>query len=259
MNDPAEPTGGVMVLPVNWRLLVSFEEPLGKTTNDTNTYDLADITPESLPAVRSLISDVMLDIPYYMSHHKQRMTSAVVKEANRIYRLWRYNNPDFSGKGRVHLVAHSLGAVMTMDILSHQPTRVLEGSSSQIKPSSQAFEFDVTNLFCCGSPVGFFLLMNKANLMPRTSRNKKGMEYDDRSRGVASEAAYGCLAVDNVYNILQRNDPVAYQLNACVDADYAASLMPAVIPSATQVCLYAQTCESACHILLTYHRAGSNV
>ena len=231
-----------MVLPVNWRLLVSFEEPLGKTSNDTNTYDLADITPESLPAVRSLISDVMLDIPYYMSHHKQRMTSAVVKEANRIYRLWCHNNPDFKEGGRVHLVAHSLGSVMTMDILSSQATRV-SGDAAQSIPSSQEFEFDVTNLFCCGSPMGFFLLMNKASLMPRKGRNKKGMEHDDRGRGVASEAAYGCLAVDNIYNILQRNDPVAYQLNACVDADYASSLAPAIIPTAIQVCL--EVCDAA--------------
>ena len=54
---------------------------------------LKDITPESLPSVRGIVSDVMLDIPYYMSQHQGHMTGAMVKEANRIYHLWCQNNP----------------------------------------------------------------------------------------------------------------------------------------------------------------------
>ena len=226
--------GGVMVLPVNWRLTVSFDDQPGNRPSSTKTaYQMADITPDSLPAVRSMISDVMLDIPYYMSHHKEKMTFAVIKEANRVYRLWCRNNPGFQEYGRVHLVAHSLGSVMALDILSKQPTQLSKTLDlTSPKSSSKTFDFNTTNLFCCGSPVGFFLLLNGANLVPRKARNKTGMELADRGPGVAREASYGCLAVDNIYNILHRNDPVSYQLNACVDKDYASSLVPAVIPSA---------------------------
>ena len=52
------------------------------------SFTLEDITPETLPSVRNIVSDVMLDIPYYMSHHQPKMIAAVVKEANRIYQLW---------------------------------------------------------------------------------------------------------------------------------------------------------------------------
>lgn len=40
------------------------------------------------------------------------MIKAMVREANRIYRLWCKNNPEFHGQGRVHIIAHSLGSVM---------------------------------------------------------------------------------------------------------------------------------------------------
>lgn len=169
-NEPVWPHvrkdhGGIIVLPVNWRTTLSLEDPALDTpdTEDpaSSNFTLADITPETLPAVRSLISDVMLDIPYYMSHHKPKMIKAVVKEANRIYRLWCKNNPGFQDNGRVHLIAHSLGSVMALDILSHQPTKVGRFDFPNTPLHSDIFEFDTRNLFLCGSPVGFFLLLNK--------------------------------------------------------------------------------------------------
>lgn len=199
-----------------------------------NQFTLKDITAESIPAIRNLISDVMLDIPYYLSHHKKKMIAAVIKEANRIYRLWIKNNPGFEKIGRVHVIAHSLGSVMALDILSKQPTSLptdlnLQGSG----PRDDMFEFDTKNLFFCGSPAGFFLLLNRASLLPRKDRNKPGSGGEDISTGVAGEVdTYGCLAVDNLYNVMHYNDPIAYRLNACVDVDYAASLQPASVPSA---------------------------
>lgn len=135
-----------------------------------NQYTLKDITPETIPAVRNLISDVMLDIPYYLSHHKPRMIEAVIKEANRVYRLWCRNNPGFEKTGKVHLIAHSLGSVMALDILSKQPTKLPKqlGLTSD-RARDNMFEFDTKNLFLCGSPAGFFLLLNKGTCEPSIS------------------------------------------------------------------------------------------
>ncbi|KAE8150614.1 DDHD domain protein [Aspergillus avenaceus] len=228
--------GGIMVLPVNWRSTLFLEDEnfdaQGVEDPTTNKFTLNDITPETIPAVRSLISDVMLDIPYYMSHHKPKMIQAVVKEANRIFRLWCKNNPGFQQNGRVHLIAHSLGSAMALDILTHQPTSVPDIDFMNTRIHSDIFEFDTRNLFLCGSPAGFFLLLNKANLLPRRGREKPGCEGDDLVRGVAGEAdTYGCLAVDNLYNIMHDTDPVAYRINAAVDNDLANSLKGASIPS----------------------------
>lgn len=57
--------GGLMVLPVNWRSSLSFDDggyKDGREDPSENQYSLKDITPESLPSVRSIISDVMLDV-----------------------------------------------------------------------------------------------------------------------------------------------------------------------------------------------------
>ena len=233
---------GIMVLPINWRSTLKLEE--GGPDPDPNHRDLhspknqftlKDITAESIPAVRNLISDVMLDIPYYLSHHRPKMIEAVVKEANRVYRLWCLNNPGFQQNGRVHVLAHSLGSVMAIDILSKQPTTLpkqLDLKSKKIP--GDMFEFDTKNLFFCGSPAGFFLLLNKSPLLPRKGRDKPETDSEDTGAGVAGDVGtYGCLAVDNLYNVLHYNDPIAYRLNACVDVDYAASLEPARVPSAT--------------------------
>ncbi|KAL9102049.1 MAG: hypothetical protein Q9163_002757 [Psora crenata] len=234
--------GSIMVLPVNWRSKVKLEDgfpdPACRERDadpNRNHYSLRDITPDSLPAVRNMISDVMLDIPYYLSHHKPLMIEGVIKEANRIYRLWCNNNPGFQETGRVHLITHSLGSVMALDILSKQPTRLpkqLDFKTTKVR--TDIFEFDTKSLFFCGSPAGFFLLLNHVPLLPRKGRDKPEADGEDNSAGVAGNAGtYGCLAVDNLYNVMHQYDPIAYRLNGTVDVAYANSLQSAFVPSAT--------------------------
>ncbi|KAI9836432.1 MAG: hypothetical protein M1819_001463 [Sarea resinae] len=238
-NILREDIGGIMVLPINWRSTVSFEDDNGAEGNTDptkNDFSLEDITPNTIPAVRNLISDVMLDIPYYLSHHRPKMIEAVIKESNRVYRLWCKNNPGFQTSGRVHLLAHSLGSAMAIDILSTQPTKLPKQMPdfSGTEIDRRHFEFDTKNLFLCGSPAGFFLLLNRATLIPRKGRNKPGADGEDIGRGIAGEAGtYGCVAVDNIYNVLHYNDPIAYRLNATVDADYAASVKDTRLPTFT--------------------------
>ncbi|CAH0017542.1 unnamed protein product [Clonostachys rhizophaga] len=231
---------GIMVLPLNWRMGLSFEDGGPMTDEDQaeqapESFGLKDIEPPTIPAVRSMISDVMFDIPFYMSHHKGKMIKALVSEANRVYRLWCRNNPGFSENGRVHLIGHSLGSAMALEILSRQPTYVPPLNLSQAEPETGFFEFDTRNLFLAGSPAGFFLLLERGALVPRRGRRKAGIEPGDaEASDVVGEAGtFGCLAVDNIYNILAKEDPIAYLLNGSVDPNYASSLKVAHVPSAT--------------------------
>lgn len=234
--------GGIMALPINWRHSLSFEEGGYRDDDPTvNDFTLDDITPETLPSVRNIVSDVMLDIPYYMSHHQPKMIAAVTREANRVYSLWCQNNPGFAENGRVHLIAHSLGSVMAMDILSRQPTSlpIAISDPEQAKLDIDRvdhFLFNTSNLFLAGSPAGFFLLLKKSQLLPRINYSPTSMESDLDSNDpmiCGERGQYGCIAVENVYNIINPYDPVAYQMNAAVDSAYSASLKQAVIPSAT--------------------------
>jgi len=286
LQDPAvaphlrEPTKGMMVLPVNWRMGLSFEDGMGPAlANKKNNYTLENITLPTIPAVRNLIGDVMLDIPYYLSDtHKHKMIDAVVREANRIYGLWKMYNPGWEeGGGRVHLIAHSLGSAIALDVLSRQPTYIAEwrkaqeikanpdvemdnpktkkgcyGCSGRGRQASQDlphvhdrtfgsaseqnfFNFDTSNLYCAGSPAGFFLLLNRAMLLPRPGRVKPDTPPDVEadSRLFGKQGTYGCLAVDNIYNVMHYSDPIAYRLNPTVDAEYAENLKIQPIPSAT--------------------------
>jgi hypothetical protein len=240
-NILREDLGGMMVLPVNWRSNLSFEDGGPMTDRDKSKdttiseFTLKDITPDTIPTVRNLISDVMLDIPFYMSHHKPKMIEALITEANRVYRLWCQNNPEFQKEGRVHIIAHSLGSAMALDVLSKQPTSVQNIDVRSRKMTVKHFEFDTKNLFFAGSPAGFFLLLDKGRLMPRRGRNKPGAEHgDDLGKDIAGEAGtFGCLAVDNLYNIMHYNDPIAYRLNAAVDPLYASTIKNGQVPSAT--------------------------
>lgn len=220
--------GGIMVLPVNWRSNLSFDPKV-------SDFSLKDITPETIPAVRSVISEVVMDVPYYMSSHRAAMNEALVTEANRVYRLWCRNNPDFHTAGRVHVIAHSLGSAMAMDVLSKQPTMPRHFDMHSKKIPMKHFDFDTKNLFFAGSPAGLFLLLDKSQLVPRRGRNKPGTDQaDDIGPNVTAEAGvFGCLAVDNLYNVIHQNDPIACRLNATVDSLYASSLKNAHIPSAT--------------------------
>lgn len=48
---------------------------------------------------------------------------------------------------------------------------------------------------------------------------------------VGQGGVFGCLAVDNIYNILAKEDPIAYLLNGTIDPVYATSLRLAHVPS----------------------------
>ncbi|OAQ57370.1 DDHD domain-containing protein [Pochonia chlamydosporia 170] len=229
---------------VNWRLTLSFEDGgFRDNTADTTCghFSLEHLTPPTLQIVRNIISDVMLDIPYYMTprFHK-KMIDAVIREANRVYHLWCINNPGFAHRGRVHIIGHSLGSVMAMDILSNQPTKVHQDRDiANLIPNELPADhlvFDVYNLFLVGSPAGLFLFLNGSSLVPRQGRKNSATE--DPDDGILVHVAgrrgtYGCLAVDNVYNIVHPCDPVALCLNATVDVDYAATLKLASVPSAS--------------------------
>lgn len=126
---------------------------------------------------------------------------------------------------------------MAVDILSQQPSQVSpeyrDASFPEDKLPKDHFIFDTKSLFVCGSPVGFFLLLKKATLLPRRDKEKPGAD-SYATPGVAGEqGTYGCIAVDNIYNVLNPYDPVAYRLNAAVDVLYSEMLKPAIIPSAT--------------------------
>ncbi len=79
---------------------------------------------------------------------------------------------------------------------------------------------------CIGSPAAFFLLLEQKLLIPRRNMKESTKNGDHTTQ---DSGHYGCLAVMNIYNFFYNTDPIAYRLNATVDADFAHSLPPTVI------------------------------
>lgn len=100
------------VLPVQWRanLKLESDDYVESEKNERdNVFTVADITiGKSIPYIREVTNSVLLDIPLFMSNHRQRMIEAVCQQANRLYRLWIARHPEFEENGRVHIVGHSV-------------------------------------------------------------------------------------------------------------------------------------------------------
>ncbi|GAK64130.1 uncharacterized protein PAN0_004d2339 [Moesziomyces antarcticus] len=225
-------------IPICWRRFMEFND---KPDGNDNFYTLDDITNSAaIPVVRNVISKVVLDVPFYLSRHRKKMIDSVTSELNRTYRLFCRRNPDFEQRGgRVSIIGHSLGSALAADILSAQPSTVpplaeAAKTDREALRRNECLHFNVKNLFFIGSPVGFFFHLDGGQLIAR-SGTRRNPDVDADALG--QQGRYGCLAAENVYNIFNPNDPVAFQLAPTVDAAYAKVVTPISIESATEALL----------------------
>lgn len=69
------------------------------------------------------------------------MVENISREMNRLYDLYKQRNPDFDGK--VSIYAHSLGSILTFDILCNQP----DGTKKSFVTKTQRSGVDLGDLF----------------------------------------------------------------------------------------------------------------
>ncbi|XP_045864589.1 phospholipase DDHD1 isoform X5 [Meles meles] len=108
----------VEFLPVEWR---------SKLTLDGDTVD--SITPDKVRGLRDMLNSSAMDIMYYTSPlYRDELVKGLQQELNRLYSLFCSRNPDFEEKGgKVSIVSHSLGCVITYDIMTGwNPVRLYE-------------------------------------------------------------------------------------------------------------------------------------
>ncbi|XP_064000450.1 phospholipase DDHD1 isoform X2 [Pogoniulus pusillus] len=99
----------VEFLPVEWR---------SKLTLDGDTVD--SITPDKVRGLRDMLNSSAMDIMYYTSPlYRDELVKGLQQELNRLYTLFCSRNPEFEQKGgKVSIVSHSLGCVITYDIMT---------------------------------------------------------------------------------------------------------------------------------------------
>ncbi|KAI1271716.1 DDHD domain-containing protein [Xylaria sp. FL0933] len=260
----------IQVLPVCWRHLLDFpkrrekkgETDLGDVTEEDDEYpSLEDITIEGMALARSLISDLALDVLLYQSAYREQITEIVLKESNRIYKLFIERNPKF--KGKVHIIGHSLGSAIMFDILCRQkqPVGGVEPLRNPLRfwPSQErsehskgtkdlSFDFDVEDLYCLGSPVGLFQMLKGRTIAARQQPNAAPSEsplspayMEDPFLSTSSTSGQSLSAVTGLpasvssprvaqlFNIFHPSDPIAYRLEPLVSPAMS-SLKPQALP-----------------------------
>ncbi|XP_044872300.1 phospholipase DDHD1 isoform X3 [Mauremys mutica] len=108
----------VEFLPVEWR---------SKLALDGDTVD--SITPDKVRGLRDMLNSSAMDIMYYTSPlYRDELVKGLQQELNRLYMLFCSRNPEFEEKGgKVSIVSHSLGCVITYDIMTGwNPVRLYE-------------------------------------------------------------------------------------------------------------------------------------
>uniref|UniRef100_A0A672FK86 DDHD domain containing 1b n=1 Tax=Salarias fasciatus TaxID=181472 RepID=A0A672FK86_SALFA len=101
-------TEHVEFLPVEWR---------SKLCLDGDTVD--SITPDKVRGLRDMLNSSAMDIMYYTSPlYRDEITRGLTLELNRLYSLFCSRNRDFEKNGKVSIVSHSLGCVITFDIMT---------------------------------------------------------------------------------------------------------------------------------------------
>ncbi|KAI1759634.1 DDHD domain-containing protein [Hypoxylon sp. FL1150] len=259
----------IQVLPVCWRHLLDFpkrrekkgETDLGDISGEEDEYpSLEDITIEGVAFARSLISDLALDVLLYQSAYREQIAEIVLKESNRIYKLFLERNPEF--KGKVHIIGHSLGSAIMFDILCRQkekqpPSETLRNPlrfwPSQERPEPPkdphdlGFEFEVEDFYCLGSPIGLFQMLKgrtiaargKPNAVPSESPLNAAYSNDPFLASLAQDKRVSAITglpfsvsspkVGQVFNIFHPSDPISYRLEPLISPAMS-SLKPQVLP-----------------------------
>jgi DDHD domain len=254
---------GIQVLPICWRHLLNFpkqrkglsEFDLGDAESsalDEEYPSLQDITPDGVPAVRNLISDLAMDVLLYQSAYREHIASIVQQECNRVVKLFQ-DRTGFSGT--ISLCGHSLGSAVLFDILCRQSDppaqnrrRISSRASTRPRRKSLRLIFDCDNFFCLGSPIALFQMLKgrtvtgraktREGYVPESPFDPDPMTNDPFDQQATNSTAYPSDLIPistsspkcvGLYNIFHPSDPIAYRIEPLISPAMA-QLKPQPLP-----------------------------
>uniref|UniRef100_A0A4W3I401 DDHD domain containing 1a n=1 Tax=Callorhinchus milii TaxID=7868 RepID=A0A4W3I401_CALMI len=222
----------VEFLPVEWRSKLSLDGDIVES-----------ITPDKIRGLRDILNSSAMDIMYYTSPlYRDEIVKGLQWELNRLYTLFCSRNPDFEvNGGKVSIAAHSLGCVITYDIMTgwhpvrfydqmiHDEEETTESPMSfeerqclknNVKQYGEKVElqilfhqiqifyflsFQVENFFCMGSPLAVFLALR--GIRPQSSNTQDHILPKSICK--------------RLFNIFHPTDPVAYRLEPLILKHYS--------------------------------------
>ena len=193
-----ESNSRVEYIPIEWH--EKFNSLSRQDINDSTNPTLRDITLNTIPYMRALANDTLLDVMYFMApEYHQLLIDIVSEEMNLVVgKVRKYLGQDFSGK--ISIIGHSLGSIISWDILSNQiPSVKWKSVESPLQKISNypQLTFEPTCLFMIGAPMPVFLLLrNPHNPLPHD---------------------YQLPTCRRVFNVFHPFDPVAYRIEPLIN------------------------------------------
>uniref|UniRef100_A0A1D2AB48 DDHD domain-containing protein n=1 Tax=Auxenochlorella protothecoides TaxID=3075 RepID=A0A1D2AB48_AUXPR len=236
---PVGVAGRVEVLPVQWRRIL-----------DLRVDEVArGLIPPGLAALRQVLHATVVEVLLFLTPgYRDQMVAALVRALNAQITRFRDRNPGF--KGKVSIMAHSLGSVLSYDVLCNQaaaagapgpesylltppsPTTEIEELRKEVarlhallsKQHQQgsdgagtavavpALLFDVDCLILLGSPLPVFLAMRGIN--PEEGRGLGSLAAGDIQCSAPGQPHTwdGLPRARRLFNLYHPYDPVGHRL-----------------------------------------------
>uniref|UniRef100_A0A0D9WAQ1 DDHD domain-containing protein n=1 Tax=Leersia perrieri TaxID=77586 RepID=A0A0D9WAQ1_9ORYZ len=162
-------TQRVLFIPCQWR----------KSLKLSGEHTVEKITLDGVKGLRVALGATVHDVLYYMSPiYCQHIIDSVSNQLNQLYMKFLKRNPGYSGK--VSIYGHSLGSVLSYDILCHQES------------FSAPFPADYMNMEVSSDEV------QKAKLPDTVTTNYSGIKEQDTS------STSGRSCADNVNDVVDK-------------------------------------------------------
>uniref|UniRef100_A0A8C7MSU0 DDHD domain containing 1b n=1 Tax=Oncorhynchus kisutch TaxID=8019 RepID=A0A8C7MSU0_ONCKI len=186
-------TGHVEFLPVEWR---------SKLCLDGDTVD--SITPDKVRGLRDMLNSSAMDIMYYTSPlYRDEITKGLTQELNRLYSLFCMRNPEFGESGKVSIVSHSLGCVITFDIMTGWDPVRFHHEELWADPEEMQERWPS----CQGRT-------KRMNTTPWSPRIRPG-------NNVTQDHILPKSICQRLFNVFHPTDPVAYRLEPLILKNYS--------------------------------------
>ncbi|KAF0698566.1 Aste57867_10830 [Aphanomyces stellatus] len=178
------------IVPVEWHAQV----------HKSGADDVFDsICPDDSKMLRGINRRLVMDVLYYSApKYGQMIIDSVTKQMNDKYNNFKKINPNWTGF--ISIFAHSLGTLISYDILSHDAGQV--GANGVV---FHGLAFPVENLFCAGSPVPIFEL-SRGHLDIHDGKCTGGMRRPK---------------VNHYFNLFHPADPIAYRVEPLINVNMA--------------------------------------
>ncbi|RHY84196.1 hypothetical protein DYB37_002473 [Aphanomyces astaci] len=190
---------------------IEWHEELHEPTGVDAVFDI--ICPEGSQGyyyyIRQFNKDTFMDILYYLSPgYGQIVVNSVTDQLNSKYKVFMDEHPGWNGQ--ISIFAHSLGTVITYDILTHPAHSVAKNG---VKFSG--LDFSIENFFAAGYYYNESIVALDRSPVPVMILSRGGLDLKDGkfTPGITMPSC------NHYYNIFHPIDPIAYRVEPLIHPD----------------------------------------